>query len=138
MKPLFEELAVSHENQVECTIAVLPVADLDRSIDFYTQKLGFTLDWRARKVCSVSRDGKPIMLRQGGAGEAAAGGVRVWIGVESDALFHEYRKQGLRVLEEPTNYPWAYEMKFADPDGNILWLGTERRADLPVVDEPTI
>jgi hypothetical protein len=33
------------------------------------------------------------------------------------------------------NFSWAYEMKFADPDGNVLWLGTEPKTDVPFVGE---
>jgi len=49
----------------------------------------------------------------------------VWIGLESDRLFWEFKNRGVSVLQEPTNRPWAYEMKVRDLDGNVLWLGTE-------------
>ncbi len=58
----------STERQIECTIPVLPVSDLARSIQFYTETLGFKLDWGGEKngslICSVSRDGCAIMLSQ--------------------------------------------------------------------------
>jgi hypothetical protein len=119
--------------QVECTIPVLPVASLTRSIRFYTQKLDFKLDWRGSVVCSVSRDGHPIMLRQKTRGEKA-GPVWVWIGLESDQLFNRFRAKRVKVLQEPQNHTWGYEMIFADADDNVLWLGTERRQDLPLDD----
>lgn len=118
--------------QVECTIPVLPVADLKRAIQFYTEKLGFKLDWESGLFCSVSLDDCHIMLSQS---IAAGGGAWVWIGVEGDSLFHEYRRRGVTVLQEPRNFTWAYEMKFADLDGNTLWLGTESRTDLPFADQ---
>ncbi len=120
--------------QVECTIPVLPVTDLKRSILFYTQTLGFRLDWGGEDgstVCSVSRDGCCIMLSDRLKGAAPAW---VWIGLENDSLFDEFRAKGVAIEQEPMNFSWAYEMKFADPDGNVLWLGTEPRTDLPVVD----
>lgn len=125
---------MSKPAQVECTIPILPVSDIALSVSFYTQKLGFTLDWgdvRNDPVCSVSRDGKAIMLARSGASAAP---VWVWIGVESDAIFDEFRAQGVTVSQEPRNFSWAYEMKFADIDGNILWIGTESRHDLPLED----
>jgi len=54
-------------SRVECTIPVLPVRDLARSIAFYTETLGFKLDWGGAAgscICSVSRDGHAIMLSE--------------------------------------------------------------------------
>jgi predicted enzyme related to lactoylglutathione lyase len=125
---------MTNNHSIECTIPVLPVQNLTHSIEFYTKTLGFTLDWGGepgRTICSVSRDGHSIMLTHGfGCGSPGW----VWIGVEDATLFDELRAKGVKVLQEPRNFPWAYEMKFADPDGNILWLGTEPRSDLPLAD----
>ena len=76
------------ERQVECTIPVLPVRDLGRSIRFYTETLGFKLDWGGGDrsiICSVSKDDCHIMLSQSADGRP---GVWVWIGLEDDSLFH--------------------------------------------------
>ncbi len=121
-------------SQVECTIPILPVRDLARSLSFYTETLGFQLDWGGEPgsgICSVSRDGCALMLSQNGHGTP---GAWVWIGVEDAAVFDEYRRRGVPVWQEPRNFSWAYEMKFADPDGNVLWLGAEPRTDLPFED----
>lgn len=118
--------------QVERVCPVLPVADLQRSIRFYTQTLGFKLDWGHGEhdtVCGVSRDGCGLMLSQAIHGEAARSWV--WIGVEDDSLFDAWRARGIGVRQEPRNMPWAYEMKFEDLDGNVLWLGTGPRQDIP-------
>lgn len=120
--------------QVECTIPILPVRDLARSVDFYTHTLGFKLDWGGAPgdaICSVSRDGCSIMLSQK---EKIGSATWVWIGLEDDSLFTSYRSRGVKVVQEPRNYSWAYEMKFEDVDGNILWLGTEPRKDIPFHD----
>ncbi|MBL9182089.1 MAG: VOC family protein [Verrucomicrobiaceae bacterium] len=119
------------DREVECTIPILPVGYLERSIQFYTETLGFKLDWRSGSIGSVSRDGCAIMFRQSNTVSAPCW---VWIGLESDALFHLYRERGVKVLQEPMNWSWAYEMKLEDPDGNVLWLGTEPRDDLPKQD----
>jgi predicted lactoylglutathione lyase len=115
-------------NEVENTIPVLPVKSLRDSKAFYTDKLGFNVDWGdsdADTICQVSRDGHRIMLsEQTDIGTPSW----VWIGLESDRLFWEFKNRGVSVLQEPTNRPWAYEMKVRDLDGNILWLGTEPRA----------
>ncbi len=120
------------ERQIECTIPILPVSDLARSARFYTETLGFSLDWSSGSISSASKDRCAIMLSQ--ITEKAAP-VWVWIGLEDDTLFHVYRARGVRVLQEPKNWSWAYEMKFEDIDGNVLWLGTEPRDDLPKEDQ---
>jgi catechol 2,3-dioxygenase-like lactoylglutathione lyase family enzyme len=114
----------SLKQQVECTIPVLPVKDLQRSIQFYTETLGFELDWKGGAFGSVSRDGKALMLWQALDGTSST---CAWIGLKTDALFDEFRVKGVKVLQEPSNQPWAYEMKFEDIDGNVLWLGTDPR-----------
>ena len=123
---------MSHQQHVECTIPVLPVRDLQSSLRFYTGTLEFKLDWGGEPgslICSVSKDGCHIMLSQFSSGSS---GVWVWIGVEDDFLFHVSKSRGVKVRQEPENHPWAYEMKFEDPDGNVLWLGTEARKDMPL------
>ena len=119
------------QRQVECTIPVLTVRDLAKSIRFYTETLGFNLDWGGganSAICSVSRDGCSIMLSQN---KAKASAVWVWIGLEDASLFNEFTSKGVKVFQKPQNHPWAYEMKFEDIDGNVLCLGTEPRKDLP-------
>lgn len=101
---------------------------------FYTETLGFKLDWggaKGDKICSVSRDKRSIMLVKRAK---PAEPVWVWIGADV-ALFETCRAKGVKVVQEPKNYTWAYEMKFAVPDGNILWLGSGPRKDLPFEDK---
>jgi predicted lactoylglutathione lyase len=119
------------QSQVECTVPVLPVRDLSRSVAFYTDSLGFTVDWigEQKLAASVSRDHCCIMLRKV---EQWAGPTWVWIGLHNDSLFQSFRAKGVKVHQEPRNERWAYEMKFEDIDGNILWLGTEPKPDLPI------
>jgi predicted lactoylglutathione lyase len=122
-------------DKVECTIPVLPVADLAASVDFYTNSLGFQLDWgdvQYGTVCSVSRDGRPIMLMKH---SKPVSPVWTWIGLADESLFDEYRTNGAKVFQEPRNFTWAYEMKFEDIDGNVLWLGTEPRKNEPYADQ---
>ena len=121
------------KQNVECTVPILPVRNLSKSMAFFTETLGFRLDWgdASSTVCSVSRDGKPIMLRESAGDFAPAW---VWIGLEDDSLFSEFKERGVEVLQPPKNYSWAYEMKFRDIDGNVLWLGTESKKNIPLDD----
>jgi catechol 2,3-dioxygenase-like lactoylglutathione lyase family enzyme len=100
------------------------------SIDYYVQKLGFKVDWRAPIFASVSRGRCHIFLSEGDQGNT---GGWVWIGVEdADALFDEYRASGAKIRHAPTNYDWAYEMQVEDPDGNVLRMGSDQKQDQPV------
>jgi catechol 2,3-dioxygenase-like lactoylglutathione lyase family enzyme len=121
---------------VENTIPVLAVTDVAASVQFYCEKLGFKLDWggaAARSlIASVSRDGHAIMLEQ--CRPMTAG--RVWIGISRmDRLWKSAREAGLTVAKRPTNQRWALEMKLEDPDGNVLWFGTDPLEDIAVGEE---
>jgi len=123
------------KRQIECTIPILPVGNLARSLEFYTGTLGFKLDWgggEGSTLCSVSKDGCAIMLTESPTGTS---GAWVWIGLEDDTLFQLWRSRGVKVRQEPRNFSWAYETKFEDIDGNVLWLGTEPRRDMPFEDQ---
>ena len=125
----------SDNAKVECTIPILPVSNLAASVDFYTNSLGFKLDWgdiHQGTHCSVSRDGRPLMLMQQ---SQLVSPVWVWIGLADETLFTELQAKGVQVLQEPRNCTWAYEMKFEDIDGNTLWMGTEPRKHEPFADE---
>ena len=112
------------QRQIENTIPVLTVRDLNRSIAFYRDTLGFEVEWNAGVICSVARDRCSIMLQ---VSDEARNGT-VWIGLEGDSLFGALEKSRVTILQPPSNKPWAYEMKIADPDGNVIWLGAEPKA----------
>ena len=67
--------------------------------------------------------------------EAMAEPSWVWIGCEDETVFALWRSLGVKVRQDPKNWSWAYEMKFEDLDGNVLWLGTEPRRDQPFEDQ---
>ncbi len=109
---------------------ILRVEDVARSVNYYVQKLGFTIDFQTPGFVSVSRDRCCLFLCEGDQGHP---GSWLWVGVEDvDALYEQYRKVGVLVRNPPTNYSWACEMQVEDPDGNILRLGSEPKSDQPV------
>jgi catechol 2,3-dioxygenase-like lactoylglutathione lyase family enzyme len=114
----------------ECVTPILRVQSLTASLDYYLRVLGFELDWHEPGVmASVSRNGRGLMLSEGGQGNP---GTWVWIGVDDTAsLFDEYRAKGAVIRLSPTNYRWAYEMQVQDPDGHVLRFGSEPKADQP-------
>jgi catechol 2,3-dioxygenase-like lactoylglutathione lyase family enzyme len=112
------------QRQIENTVPVLAVHDIDRSIAFYRDVLGFDVEWNAGSTCSVGRDGCSIMLQV----SDSAGSGTVWIGLEGASLFAAVEKSSATILQAPSIKPWAYEMKIADPDGNVVWLGADPKA----------
>lgn len=107
----------------ENSTPILNVADLDKSIQYYVDMLGFSLDWRQNTMASVSRDAAHIMLCEHCQG---CSGTWVWIGVSNAAaLYDEYKQKDVEILMAPTNFPWAYEMRIPDIDGHILRLGSD-------------
>jgi predicted lactoylglutathione lyase len=110
-------------------IPILQVADVHASRDYYVDKLGFTVDWDAGGMISLTRDGCSVMLTQWAQGRR---GTWVWVGVSDAAAVHEdLVARGARVRFPPTNYEWAYEFQVEDLDGNVLRLGSSPRPDEP-------
>jgi catechol 2,3-dioxygenase-like lactoylglutathione lyase family enzyme len=118
---------------VENTIPLLAVSDVPASIQFYREVLGFKLDWGGQgdtlHIASVSRDGHAIMLQRGQPVAPSC----VWIGGTLLLDLWKRIKSGsyVKIVQRPTNQPWALEMKIQDPDGNILWLGTDSLVNIP-------
>lgn len=112
--------------QFHAASPILPVSDLARSLDYYVGVLGFTVEWQdATGMASVRRDSCTLMLCQGDQGHA---GTWVWVGVaDVDALHETLKAGGAIVRHPPSDYPWAREMQIADPDGNVLRLGSDPR-----------
>jgi catechol 2,3-dioxygenase-like lactoylglutathione lyase family enzyme len=109
---------------IECIDPILRVEDMDRSVRYYGDVLGFeSAAWSTNDFARVGRDGRGIFLCRGGQGR---GGAWVWIGVgDVRALHKAFQERGAIIRREPKNEPWALEMQIEDPDGNVLRFGSE-------------
>jgi hypothetical protein len=108
---------------------VFRVENVDASIDYYVQKLGFKKDWGSAGFACVSRDRCSIFLSEGDQGHR---GGWVWIGVgDVEMVCDELRRKGAKIRHEPTNYPWALEMQVEDIDGNVLRIGSDSKHGRP-------
>ncbi|MDA0196643.1 MAG: glyoxalase superfamily protein [Bacteroidetes bacterium] len=106
----------------ETVIPILNVKDIDVSMKYYIEVLGFKKDWSSIELAQVSRDGFGIMFRQKPEGSSQ----EIWIGLhELDLFYKELLQSEAIILQKPENNPWAYDMKIKDIDENILWFGTE-------------
>jgi len=104
---------------------ILNVKDAAASIKYYTESLGFKLDWEWGEpvdFCSVSRDKINIFLCQDGQGQSGT-----WMSIfvdDVDAVYEQYKQTGANIRQPPTNYPWGMrEMNVEDLDGHRLRIG---------------
>lgn len=104
---------------------VLFVADIDRSINFYVNQLGFSVPWRYEEegealVAQVERQGCALILSSQWTDKVGKGLVFVSLDVEVlIALRTELEGRGVRVKDGH----WGYRIMIVlDPDGNELYF----------------
>ena len=103
---------------------ILRVSDLEASVRYYVDVLGFRIGFH-EAIASVSRGRCALFLVEGDQGNP---GSWVWVGVSDVDLVHaEYLRSGARIRQPPTNFPWACEMQVEDLDGNVLRVGSESK-----------
>lgn len=114
---------------------VLMVSDLQRSIEFYRDKLGMPVRYKSKGF--VALDAGIIPLQLEGLNEAKVifgaeavlaeqeAGHRLALTVcveDVDAAYRELKNKGVRFIKAPTDMPWGHRnADFVDPDGNI-WV----------------
>jgi len=105
------------------------VDDLDRSIAYFVDKLGFVLDFKYQSFyASVTRDGAAIHLKcapkvaDERAHRKQNEHLDAYIAVSGiQSLFSELQKRGAKVTSPLTQQPWAcLDFYVEDPDGHIL------------------
>jgi len=110
-------------------VPFLGVADMDRSVRFYIDNLGFTIkhQWTPEgklRWCWLTRGGASLMLQEYLAGRRPEGvlgqGVSLCFQCEDAvALYHEFRSRGLEAAEPFVgNSMWVTVL--SDPDGYKL------------------
>ena len=111
-------------------VPIFRVQDLDASISYYVERLGFAVQWRDDPLASVGRDRMSLMLSAGDQGEP---GTWIWVATSDvDALYAELQARGAALRHPPTNYPWgSRECQITDLDGHVLRFGSESRPDEP-------
>lgn len=113
---------------------VLPVSDVLRAARWFSDVLGFELDFVAGEPPSYARvkhvppsrdQGEAVYLRLWQCGprkaEAWCGEIVIHVGQDVDGLHAAYRQRGVTVLESPTSQPWGLrEFAIREPDGHVL------------------
>ena len=103
----------------------LRVAHLERAIEFYTQKLSFSLDFRYEDFyAGILRDAHSIHLKC--AGPSASGGkssddLDITFAVDNiEALYKELQGKEIDIVQPLRDMPYGREFYIADPDGNRI------------------
>jgi catechol 2,3-dioxygenase-like lactoylglutathione lyase family enzyme len=121
----------------------LTVEDVNRSIKFYTEKLGFACEWNAMPAFA--------MLRVGGSGGGTIGllshkeaakegyekvsakqnlGVHVELSTDNlDGLYEELLAKGVKFEIPPHDEPWERSATALDPDGYSIEFSQGRRGE---------
>ena len=104
---------------------VLFVADIERSVDFYVNQLGFSHPWRYEeegkaRVAQVERQGCELILSSQWPDKVGKGLMFISLDVEVlNALRAELEGRGVDVKDGN----WGYRlMVIVDPDGNELYF----------------
>jgi glyoxylase I family protein len=125
---------MSEKNSLFRPVAVrYQVKDVDRSIGFYTEHLGFKLDRQAGPVGLISNDGFQIWLSGPGASgsrplpdgrtQEPGGSNRLALEVDDlPSVIAEMKKAGLHFRNEMEEGPGGKQIQLEDPDGNPIEL----------------
>jgi catechol 2,3-dioxygenase-like lactoylglutathione lyase family enzyme len=110
---------------------IFRVRDVDASITYFVDALGFELRWRAGKsFASVAHGECSIFLTDDKQSQPR---MWIWVGVdEVRALYTRYLASGAKIRNPPNNFEWALEMQIEDLDGNVLRIGSEPEKDQPL------
>jgi catechol 2,3-dioxygenase-like lactoylglutathione lyase family enzyme len=108
---------------IQSTIPMLASLNIDETIGFYTQKLGFTERLKMDGYAILSRDGAELhfwLCTERHIAENTSCYMRV---ADINVLYEEFKANGVS-LEPPSIRPWGMEeMYVTDPHGNLIKLG---------------
>ncbi|WP_164842373.1 VOC family protein [Actinoplanes solisilvae] len=105
----------------------LPVTDLDRSIAYYQDALGFRLAWRTAddSLAALASGEIEMLLLVPWAGDEPPRAQESYVYVEDpDALCAEYRQAGADIVDPVASRPYGMrDFVVEDPDGHRFTLG---------------
>ena len=109
---------------------LLAVSDIQRSVEFYRDRLGFNLTGQAENEgkifwCSMERGGSAIMLQQAededGPAEGRGRGVSFYfICDDADTMYAELTARGLQLSPPTVAYYGMKQVVVPEPDGYYL------------------
>jgi predicted enzyme related to lactoylglutathione lyase len=112
----------------------IPVQDQDRSLAFFTEKLGFQIltdqpfDGKQRWIeLRIPRSETKVVLFTPPGHENRVGSFSnvTFMTDDIDKTYLELKARGVEFPAPPTKQPWGHFVKFKDPDGNEFVLSTK-------------
>ena len=105
-------------------IPQIPVTHLEWSIDFYTNNLGFLLDWKYEDGIAGISNGKLCLFLNKKENDEP-GKTLVWLNLEDteqvNELYKTWSGSGTIISSVPETKPWGlYEFTVSDPDENKM------------------
>jgi predicted enzyme related to lactoylglutathione lyase len=106
----------------------LRVADVERAIEFYTEKLGFKVDFRYEDFyAGIVKDGYSIHLKiaehpiEQKSQHEDSDPLEILFSVDHiHDLYKELSGKSVRVIQPLREMPYGIEFYIADPDGNVI------------------
>ena len=114
----------------------LRVESIQRSIEFYGGKLGFTVEIDKSPHFAMIRVGGPqggtiglLPVEDGGlSSPEQRASIHIELSTDHlDALYDELRARGVEFFEPPHEEPWERSMRVHDPDGYTIEFSEGRR-----------
>jgi catechol 2,3-dioxygenase-like lactoylglutathione lyase family enzyme len=120
--------------QPQSVIPQLRIANAEKSLAFYVDGLGFSVDWKHQfepgfpLFFQITRAAQTIFLSEH-AGDCEVGGAVYFLVPDVDACYSAFLSRGMAFSKLPEDTPWGTrEMSLIDPDGNRLRFASERSA----------
>ena len=114
----------------QTVIPQLRITSADRSLAFYVDGLGFSVDWKHQFergfpiFMQLTRQGQTIFLTEH-TGDCQVGGAVYFKVPNVEEFATSIMARGVNGFEGPTITPWGTkEMLLTDPDGNRLRFAT--------------
>lgn len=116
----------------------LTVESVERSLEFYRDKLGLTVEWNSAPAFAMIRHGAMTIgflafAEASKAGVAASSpeqkhAIHVEFSTDNlDGLYEELSKNGVIFAEPPHDEPWERSMTAYDPDGYAVEFAQGKR-----------
>jgi predicted enzyme related to lactoylglutathione lyase len=121
-------MIITTQSKIKKMSPQLLVTDLDNSISFYTEKLGFEVEFRYEDFyAGIIKDGCSIHLKCGNPSAELQKSKKenmdldIVFSVDNvDELYNQLQQKSIDIVQPLCEKPYGREFYIADPDGNIF------------------